>query len=262
LSNSFSQTNSTPICFNHSLRFVDSITYKAAIESDFIQKFSFAREKKLSGYHGFYLIGKTTYIELFHPKSIDDEENEPGTIWICLASLKANYLKSVNTDKKEFIQSETNDAFNSLSLIVDDSLTPITTNEMRKSLYEGWAKKVYNDTVSFLPVDYNSPAEADSSNNYLMSDVNGIGLTLNSEDSTLVVHYLDEIGFNTISEFDGLTRISNNGQFFELHVSENYTSPSINRYYITLNQSVESSTEIIGNSRIECEGKSAIWFFD
>jgi hypothetical protein len=219
-------------------------------------------EKHLTGYHGFYLVGKSNYIELFHPNSMDDEMNEPGTIWICLASLKANYLKKLNSEKLDFITFESDDYFNELSLLVEDSIMPITTREMRKSLYEGWAKKKYHDSVTFLPVDYNSPEESDSSSNYLMKDVNGIGVSLNPADNSKVIRYLKEIGYNSVSEFNGLTRLSNNEQFFELHPSENHNSLSINRYYIQLNQSVERSTEIIGNSRIECDGKSAIWIFE
>ena len=95
-----------------------------------------------------------------------------------------------------------------------------------------------------------------------MKDVNGIGVSLNPADNSKVIRYLKEIGYNSVSEFNGLTRLSNNEQFFELHPSENHNSLSINRYYIQLNQSVERSTEIIGNSRIECDGKSAIWIFE
>ena len=116
--------------------------------------------------------------------------------------------------------------------------------------------------MAFLPVDYNSPQESDSSSNYLMNDVNGIGLSLNPKDSSAVVRYLTEIGFDLVSEFEGHTRLSNSGQFIELHISYDNSSPSINRYYIQLNKSVEQITEVIGNSRIECYGKSAIWFFE
>jgi len=123
-------------------------------------------------------------------------------------------------------------------------------------------KKDYNDTMDFLPVDYNSPEESDSSSNYLMNDVYGIGLSLNPDDSLKVIRYLKEIGYDSYSEFNGCTRISNNDQFIELHISKDNMLLSINRFYIQLNQSVERSTEVIGNSRIECDGKSAIWIFE
>jgi hypothetical protein len=250
------------VCFNHSLLVLDSTTYEAVVNSKFISNFAFSHEKQLTSYEGFYLFGKTNYIELFHSKSFEGEENEPGTIWICLASLKANYLKQLNKQKLNFIEFESDDAFNYLSLIINDSINPITTWEMRKNQYESWTKKEYHDSIAFLPVDYNSPQESDSSTNYLMNDVYGIGLSLKHEDSSTIVSYLNEIGYDSYSEFNGYTRISNNDQFIELRVSNNNNSPSINRYYIRLNESVESTTEIIGNSRIECDGKSAIWIFD
>lgn len=254
--------NSDQICFNHSLLVLDSTTYEAVVNSEFISHFAFSYEKQLTGYQGFYLIGKTNYIELFHPKSVEDEENEPGTIWICLASLKANYLKQLNKQKLDFIEFESDDSFNYLSLVINDSINPITTWEMRKKQYENWTKKEYHDSLTFLPVDYNSPQESDSSSNYLMNDVYGIGLSLNSKDSSIIVSYLNEIGFDVHSEFNGYTRISNNDQFIELRISNDNNLPSINRYYIGLNNFVELSTEIIGNSRVECDGKSAIWIFE
>ena len=77
-----------------------------------------------------------------------------------------------------------------------------------------------------------------------------------------MIRYLNEIGYDSYSEFNGYTRISNNDQFIELHISNDNLLLSINRFYIQLNQSVERSTEVIGNSRIECDGKSAIWIFE
>ncbi len=95
-----------------------------------------------------------------------------------------------------------------------------------------------------------------------MNDIKGIGLSINPEDSLNLIRYLNEIGYNTYSELNGYTRISNKDQFIELHILKDINSPSINRFYIQLNKSVEKSTEVIGNSRIECNGKEAIWFFE
>lgn len=254
--------NDTPICFNHALLVLDSTTYSAVVNSKFLNKFAFSHEKQLPGYQGFYLIGSTNYIELFHPKSIEGEVLKKGEIWICLASLKANYLKQLNPKNLSFIQYESDDQYNYLSLMIHDSINPITTWEMRKKQYESWTKKAYHDSVAFLPVDYNSPQESDSSSNYLMHDVIGIGLNLHPDDRSKVISYLKAVGFNSVSMSAGQMRMSNNDQFIELHVSEENESHSINRYYIQLNQSVDKRTEFIGNSRIECDGKLAIWIFD
>lgn len=253
---------SNQVCLNHSLLVLDSTTYKALVNSEFINLFAFSYEKQLPSYQGFYLIGETSYLEFFHPKSMEGEDLEKGEIWICLASLKANYLKELNSDKMSFIEYESDDSFNYLSLITKDSINPITTWEMKKKQYENWTKKKYHDSISFFPVDYNSPEESDSSFNYLMNDINGIGISLNQNDSLKVITYLKEIGYKSYSEFHGYPRISNNEQFIELHVSNDKKYPSINRYYIKLNEPIESTIENIGNSRIECEGKLAIWYFE
>jgi len=249
------------VCFNHSLLVLDSATYAEAVNSEFLRKFAFSYEKQLPGYQGFYLIGATNYLELFHLESMEGENLENGDIWICLASLKANYLNELNRKELDFIEYDFDDHYNYLSLITGDSINPMTTWEMRQKQYESWTKKKYHDSITFLPVDYNSPQESDSSSNYLMNDVMGIGLSLNPNDSLKVISYLKEIGYDSYSEINGFTRISNNYQFFELQFIEEHKSPTINRYIIQLNNSVEPITEIIGNSRIECDGRLAIWYF-
>jgi len=254
--------NEKLICFNHSLLVLDSITYASAVNSEFLDQFAFSYEKQLPGYEGFYLIGGTNYLEFFHPKSMDGEELEIGEIWICLASLKANYLNKLNAKKLRFIEYESDDQFNYLSLLVKDSINPITTWEMRKKQYESWTKKEYNDSIAFLPVDYNSPQESDSSSNYLMKDIIGIGLSLNPNDYSKVISYLKEIGFDSFSKTKDKMVFSNQDQFIELYLTKKYSSPKIKRYFIQLNKTVKPMTEIIGNSRIECVGKQAIWHFE
>lgn len=250
------------IKFNHSLLVLDSATYHAMLNSTFIKQFAFSYEKQMDDYEGFYLIGATNYLEFFHPKSLKGETLEEGEIWICLASLKANYLKSLDDEKLDFVRYESDDQFNYLSLLTKDSINPIATWEMRKEQYESWTKKVYHDSINFLPVDYNSPQESDSSQNYYMNDVIGIGMIIATNDSIKVVDYLVKIGFSSLSEFNGHSRFSNSSQFIELHVSDLNISPTIDRYYLQLNSSMATTTELIGNSRLECDDKMAIWYFD
>ena len=126
-----------------------------------------------------------------------------------------------------------------------------------------WTKKTYHDSITFLPLDYNSASEADSSNNYLMNDVIGIGLTIHPKDTWTSIDYLSEIGFDSTTETERKMRYSNNdGQFIELQLQPENETITINRYYIRLNQAIEPKTEIIGHSRMECNGKLAIWIFD
>lgn len=254
--------NEKLICFNHSLLVLDSMTYAAAVESEFLNQFAFSYEKQLPEYEGFYLIGGSNYLEFFNPKSMVEEELDIGEIWICLASLKANYLRTLNTRKLNYIEYESDDQFNYLSLMIKDSVNPITTWEMRKKQYESWTKKDFHDSIAFLPVDYNSPQESDSSSNHLMNDVIGIGLSLNPNDSSKVIRYLKEIGFDSVSKTKDLMRFSNQDQFIELYLTKKNSYPKIKRYYIQLNKTVKPMTEIIGNSRIECDGKQAIWYFE
>lgn len=256
------KASSNPICLNHAVLVLDSITYYAAVNSEFVKRFAYSEERQLNGYKGFYLFGKTNYLELFHPKSFDGYEEEEGGIWINLAPLKANYIKNLKWENLDFVEFESDDHFYDLSLIISDSTNPIATWEMTKEHYESWTKKEYSDSMNFLPVDYNSPIDSEASSNYLMNDVIGIGLTLNPVDSLAIISYLNIVGFEAVSEQNGLTRISNNDQFFELHFSESQKSPTINSYFIRLNESVEPTTEIIGRSRIECNGKLAIWYFE
>ncbi|MCH2230835.1 MAG: DUF5829 family protein [Crocinitomicaceae bacterium] len=259
---SFSQNTSDLICFNHSLLVVDSTTYEAAIHSEFIAKFAYSHEKKLIGYEGFYLIGKTNYIEIFHENSFQGEKLNPGDIWVCTASLQANYIKTLDKLAPPSIQYKENENYNLLSIILEDSIVPLTTWEMTKKQYESWTKKEYHDSVSFLPVDYNSLEESDSASNYLMNDVEGLRLSLQKKDSLVIANYLNQIGFVKRTTHDEYTRFYNGDQFIELHFKEKDIVPTINRFYIKLNQYTDPTTEIIGNSRIECNGLSAIWIFD
>jgi len=254
--------NRNQICFNHSLLVLDSSTYAAAVNSAFLTQFAFSHEKQLPGYKGLYLIGATTYLEIFHPKSVAGEELKAGEFRVFLASLKANHLKKLNGQKLNHIVYESDDEYNYLSLMINDSTTPITTWEMKKEQYESWTKKEFLDSIAYLPVDYNSPQESDSSANYWMKDLVGIGLSLSAPDTSTIISYLQEIGFDQRSTTQDGLRFSDGDQFFELHLTNNRTSPTIDRYYIELNKPVTAKTEFLGKSRIECAGTEAIWYFE
>lgn len=256
------QPSSNPICFNHSLLVLDSATYFEAVRPEFVNRFAYSQERQLNGYRGFYLFGRTNYIELFHPRSFDGHVEKEGGMWINLAPLQAKYVENLNWEHLDHVEYGENDQFHELSLILGDSSNPIATWEMTKEHYENWTKKAYSDTMEFLPVDYNSPQDSDSSSNYLMNDLIGIGLSANPDDSLAILGYLNLVGFEAISWQNGLTRISNNDQFIELDLSKDQKSPTITRYFIRLNRSVEPIVEVIGNSRIECNGRTAIWHFE
>lgn len=254
-------TNAAPICFNHTLLILDSATYHAAVNSAFIKKFAYSQERQLKGYKGFYLFGKTNYIELFHPKSFDGHEEEAGGMWINLAPLKANYLRSLEWEGRDHIHYGSDDQYHDLSLILKDSVNPISTWEVTKEHYESWTHKKYNDSVDFLPVDYYSQQDSDSSSNYAMNDVIGIALITNHSDNLAMTDYLTTVGFQIVSDKGGVTTLANNDQFIELHGSKAQRSPAIYKYIIRLNEPVRPMEEIIGNSRIQCEVTTATWYF-
>lgn len=79
------------IVLNHFLLTVDSTTYQEILNSKILNSsFAYAQEKKLSGYSGIYIFGRDNYIEIFNPNSIENEQIELGTSWICYSSMKAN----------------------------------------------------------------------------------------------------------------------------------------------------------------------------
>jgi len=130
------------VCFNHSLIVLDSATYGAVVNSEFINHFAFSYEKQLTGYQGFYLIGKTNYIELFHPESMDGEELSKGEIYVCFASLKANLLGKLYADKSNLIEYYSDENYNYYSLSINGSSDQIIeTVEMKQKHYESWTKK-------------------------------------------------------------------------------------------------------------------------
>jgi hypothetical protein len=154
------QPTSNLVCLNHSLLVLDSTTYHAVVNSEFLGHFAFSYEKQLTGYHGFYLIGKTNYLEMFNATSFDGEELENGAAWIFLASLKANYLEKLNKENLDITEFNYEDDYYFLSPMMKDTISQLTTWEIGKDRFESWTKKEYNDSMTFLPVDYNSPQES------------------------------------------------------------------------------------------------------
>ena len=77
------QNNIPKIVLNHFLVIVDSTTYEVILNSKILNSnFAFSHEKKLKGYSGIYIIGQDNYIEIFNPKSIQNEVHKPGEYWI------------------------------------------------------------------------------------------------------------------------------------------------------------------------------------
>lgn len=253
------QNNIPKIVLNHFLVIVDSTTYEEILTSKILNSnFAYSHEKKLNGYSGIYIIGQDNYIEIFNPKSILNEIHKPGESWICHTSMKVNHLENLNTTNKMFNYS-TNEEFDELSLYLKDSTNLFTTWEMNKNHYENWSKKTFSDSVTFLPVDYNSPADSDSSRNYLFNNVDGIRVSINNSDSTEVVDYLTLLGYSKMLSKGNKLRFTNSVDFIELNFSKDIKTSSITAIYLNLSSENKSERIHIGNSELFIEGNKAIW---
>lgn len=254
------QNNIPKIVLNHFLVIVDSTTYQEILKSKILNSnFAYSHEKKLNGYSGIYIIGQDNYIEIFNPKSIQNEVHKPGESWICHTSMKVNYLESLDVSSKKMFNYSSNEEFDELSLNFQDSTNLFTTWEMNKNHYENWSKKIFNDSVTFLSVDYNSLAESDSAKNYLFNNVTGIRVSINNSDSTDVVDYLTLIGYSKIISNENKLRFSNSVDFVELNFNKDIETPSITTIYMKLNSENKSERIQIGNSELFIEGNKAIW---
>ena len=254
------QNNIPKIVLNHFLVIVDSTTYQEILKSKILNSnFAYSNEKKLNGYSGIYIIGQDNYIEIFNPKSIQNEVHKSGESWICNTSMKVNYLESLDVSRKKMFNYSSNEEFDELSLNFQDSTNLFTTWEMNKNHYENWSKKIFNDSVTFLSVDYNSLAESDSAKNYLFNNVTGIRVSINNSDSTDIVDYLTLIGYSKIISNENIFRFSNSVDFVELNFNKDIETPSITTIYMKLNSENKSERIQIGNSELFIEGNKAIW---
>ena len=254
------QNNIPKIVLNHFLVIVDSTTYQEILKSKILNSnFAYSNEKKLNGYSGIYIIGQDNYIEIFNPKSIQNEVHKSGESWICHTSMKVNYLESLDVSRKKMFNYSSNEEFDELSLNFQDSTNLFTTWEMNKNHYENWSKKIFNDSVTFLSVDYNSLAESDSAKNYLFNNVTGIRVSINNSDSTDIVDYLTLIGYSKIISNENIFRFSNSVDFVELNFNKDIETPSITTIYMKLNSENKSERIQIGNSELFIEGNKAIW---
>ena len=253
------QNNIPKIVLNHFLVIVDSTTYEEILKSKILNSnFAFSHEKKLKGYSGIYIIGQDNYIEIFNPKSIQNEVHKPGESWICHTSMKVNQLENLNTSKK-MVNYSTNEEFDELSLYFKDSTNLFTTWEMNKNHYENWSKKTFSDSVNFLAVDYNSPAESDSSRNYLFNNVAGVRISINKSDSLEVIDYMTLIGYSKTITKENKLRFSNSTDFIEIVFQKEKEIPRITTIYLKLNSENKSERIQIGNSKLIIKGKQAIW---
>jgi len=260
------QKQDCSVLLNHFLIVVDSTTYQTILDSEILNSdFAYSHEKQLRGYSGIYIIGQDNYIEIFHPKSVDDEKIPIGFSWICQSSLVANCMGKYDLSDDKLIKYSSDENFDYLAVSTQDSVYIqassglMTTREMNKDLYESWTKKTFNDSLNFQTTDYNSPAESDSSKNYLFKNITGIQIKLNLIDSLKITQYLKLIGYSVESNVQNKIKFSNSIDFIELDFSDNVEFASISMIYFELNQPTKSKHISIGNSEIIIEGNTGEW---
>lgn len=257
------QGSAPKIVLNHFLVIVDSITYQEILKSKILNSdFAYSHEKKLNGYSGIYILGQDNYIEVFSPNSIENEYHEPGNSWICYSSMKANYLKELNSTRENKFEFSSDNEFDYLSIYFQDSTNLITTWEMKKSHYENWSKKTFNDSVSFLSVDYNSPEESDSSKNYLFNNILGIKVLVNSADSTTIIDYMKLIGYSKIVKKGNSICFSNSVDFIEMDFQIGVTIPTVTTVFMELKNERKAERIEIGKSVLYIERNQATWEFN
>jgi hypothetical protein len=259
------QTRDCSVVLNHLLISVDSTTYQAILGSEILNSdFAYAYERN-KNWEGIYIIGQDNYIEIFHPKSVHNEYIPIGFTWICQASLVASCTEKYDLPNNNLIEYSSDENYDYLSVYTQDSVyiqdssSLMTTWEMNKNQYESWTKKTFNDSLNFQTTDYNSPAESDSSKNYLFNNVTGIQINLNLRDSLSITQYLNLVGYTIESNVRNNLRFSNSIDFIELDFSENVEFASISVIYFELNQPTESQHITIGNSEILLEGNTGKW---
>ena len=248
------------VVLNHFLIVVDSVTYQSLLSSELVNsELAFAHEKTLSNWKGLYVIGEDNYIEIFHPKSIYDDSIPVGFSWISQSSLKANCLKNYKLPNNDFIEYDSDEIFDYLSLNTQDSSNLMTTHEMNKDQYESWTKKIYNDSLTFEAVDYNSIAESDSSKNYLFKNVSGLEIILNQRDSLSISQYLQLIGYTLEASKKSTLKFSNGTDFLTIKFSMDTRMATVNTIYFELRQSTASRTIYLGSSIINLNDKTGKW---
>lgn len=260
------QKQDCSVVLNHFYITVDSATYQAILSSEILNSdFAFSYEKIRSWGGGIYLIGEDNYIEIFHPNSIVNEYLPVGFTWICQASLVPNCIGNYNLPSNESMKQSSDENFNELSVSTLDSVyiqnasSLFTTIEMNTDFYESWTKKPFHDSLNFLTTDYNSPAESDSSKNYLFSNVTGLEINLNAQDSSSIIQYLYLIGYSLESKDAKSMRFTNSIDFIELHFSENIELATIAVIHFKLNQPTESKQISIGSSEMFIENNTGRW---
>lgn len=253
------------IRLNHLWIAVDSSTYEAISNSSFIQnEFAFSEERQYPGWGGFYIIGKNTYLELFHPESIEGESLEPGNNWSCYASMKSGHLDEILFDSS-MVEIEDDDYFtnvNYVKYLPEDTLTPFYLFEMKQKQYESWVKKEYTPGMKYDPRDYNSRAESDSSVNYLFEDIIGVTYTIPKEDAPRIMEYFETKGYCLKKKGKSKVIMKNGIETHTLVLDNEIENIMVKRLDLKLSEKCKKTEYLIGKSKLVLDGNKAKWYFN
>lgn len=257
----YSQKEPT-VRLNHLLLVVDSLTYASLCDSEAATNHLwYSDEKQLKWWGGLYIIGENNYLEVFHQNSIKGDALEIGDNWSCYASMKSEYLDLLDYDSN-YIKFKEDEAFKYLSYEPNDSLSPFEVWEMKQSQYESWTKKEFESGMTFNPVDYNNPAESDSSKNYLFDDIVGINYSIPTVDSSKTIGFFETFGYS-IEETTSNTVVLNNGaERITLFFKDGINTVQVNSIELKLNQYCKKKEYSIGSTQLIVHGHTAIWNFD
>ncbi|MDX2362204.1 MAG: DUF5829 family protein [Crocinitomicaceae bacterium] len=254
------------IRLNHLLVVVDSATYSALCDSSLKTKeLWYSHQKQLKDWEGLYIIGENNYLEIFHPNSFNGNPMLKGENWTCYASMKSEYLESLSYDST-YVKFDEDDYTQTLSFALNDYLSPFEIWEMKALQYETWTKqwtkKEFESGMSFNPVDYNSPAESDSSKNYLFNDIVGITYTIPSIDSVKTIGFFEICGYSITERTIDMVSFDNGAERVTLFFKDEINTVLVNSIELKLNQNCRKKEYLIGLSKLVIDGNTAIWNFN
>jgi hypothetical protein len=241
---------------------VDSTTYTSLRDSEFIKnEFGYSSQKQFKEWEGFYITGQNNYLEIFHPNSIKSKTVIPGENWTCYSSLKSDHIETLSFDST-YLKFDEDENFKYLSCELNDTLSPFEAWEMNKLHYESWTKKKFESGMLFNTTDYNSPAESDSSKNYLFNDIVGITYTIPSVDSSKTIGFFETCGYSIKERAIDKVSFDNGAERITLLFKDEINTVMVNTLELTLNQSHAKKEYLIGLSKLVLEGNTAMWYFN
>lgn len=175
--------------------------------------------------------------------------------------MKSEHVESLSYDST-YVKLNEDEYFKYLSCELNDTLSPFEAWEMNKLQYESWTKKKFEPGMSFNPTDYNSPAESDSSKNYLFNDIVGITYTIPSIDSAKAIGFFEICGYSIAERTIDRALFDNGAERVTLFFKDEINTVLVNSLELKLNQNCTKREYLIGLSKLVLDGNTAIWYLN